>query len=124
MLNMEATLATLPAPVPDRDSLVRDLVGRLGDGGTTDHARAAVAWAIDTFVPIIVERVVADLRGVNEVAGLLSTSRAQVLRWANQQGRTDFPAPVLQLACGPHWSATTMRQWGHQSDQDHGTETS
>lgn len=90
----------------------------LGDGGTTDVARRAVDWAIERFPLMMAERTLAELVGVNEAAGLLETSRANVLRWSNGQGRTDMPDPVLTLACGPHWSVATLAEWA-SVDQDH-----
>lgn len=89
----------------------------LGDGGTTDVARRAVDWAIERFPIMTAERTLAELVGVNEAAGLLRTSRANVLRWSNGQGRTDMPDPVLTLACGPHWSRSTLAAW-IPADQD------
>lgn len=109
MLCMEQTLTR--QTLPNRDILALEVCPLLGDGGTMDHARAAVAWAIERFTPVVVERSVTDLIGVNEVAALVGTSRAQVLRWANGQGRIDFPDPVIQLGCGAHWSRTTVEQW-------------
>jgi hypothetical protein len=114
MLYMAGILTTLPT----RDDLVREVLPLLGDGGTTDVARRAVDWAIERFLPMVGERVVTELAGVNEVAGLLGTSRANVLRWSNGQGRTDMPAPVLTLSCGPHWSRSTLAAWV-PADQDH-----
>jgi predicted DNA-binding transcriptional regulator AlpA len=112
MLHMGATLTALPI----RDDLVREVLSLLGDGGTTDHARAVVAWVVNRFPPVAGDCVPTDLVGVNEVASILGTSRANVLRWSNGQGRTDFPRPVFILACGPHWSDSTVRAWKMAQD--------
>lgn len=107
--------------LPDRDILAREVCSVLGDGGTMDHARAAVAWAMKRFGPLLeapaarVERVpaalIADLVGEKEAAGIVGTTRANIKRWSNGQGRTDMPDPVLVLDCGPHWSGATLRKW-------------
>lgn len=107
--------------LPDRDILAREVCSVLGDGGTMDHARAAVAWAMRRFGPLLeapaarVERVpaalIADLVGEKEAAGIVGTTRANIKRWSNGQGRTDMPDPVLVLDCGPHWSGATLRKW-------------
>lgn len=107
--------------LPDRDILAREVCSVLGDGGTMDHARAAVAWAMKRFGPLLeapaarVERVpaalIADLVGEKEAAGIVGTTRANIKRWSNGQGRTDMPDPVLVLDCGPHWSGATLRRW-------------
>lgn len=107
---MDATL-TAPTALPDRDSLARELVFRLGDGGTMDQARAAVDWAIERFMPVVAERILSDLVGVREAASLIGQPRAVLLRWANGQGRTDMPEPVLTLDCGAHWSRTVLTKW-------------
>lgn len=107
--------------LPDRDILAREVCSVLGDGGTMDHARAAVDWAMRRFGPLLeapaarVERVpaalIADLVGEKEAAGIVGTTRANIKRWSNGQGRTDMPDPVLVLDCGKHWSGATLRRW-------------
>jgi hypothetical protein len=125
---MDATLTE--RMLPDRDILVREVCSALGDGGTMDHARAAVDWAYRRFgslmetesarvrsaqvegvSPALIERTLADLVSVKEAAGIVGTTRANIMRWSNRHGRTDFPAPVLVLDCGPHWSRATLRRW-------------
>jgi hypothetical protein len=114
MLHMAGTLKTLPT----RDDLVREVLPLLGDGGSMEEAQTLVSWAMERFLPTVGERVLVDLVGVNEAADQIGTSRANVLRWSNGQGRTDFPEPVLTLACGPHWSRSTLAGWVPTS-QDH-----
>lgn len=119
MLSMDATSAS--QMLPDRDVLAREVCSVLGDGGTMDHARAAVAWAMRRFGPLLeapaarVERVpaalIADLVGEKEAAGIVGTTRANIKRWSNGQGRTDMPDPALVLDCGKHWSGATLRRW-------------
>lgn len=111
MLHMDA----ISPPLPDRDQLVRDVLPRLGDGGTREHAEVAVTWALDRLAPRIIEwvtqRVVGRLVGVNEAAKMIGSTRAEVLRWSNGQGRTDFPAHVLSLDCGKHWDAAVLERF-------------
>lgn len=119
--------------LPDRDVLAREVCSVLGDGGTMDHARAAVAWAmgrfgplmeataaratraqaghIERFSPALIERVLGDLVDVKGAASIVGTTRANIMRWSNHQGRTDMPDPVLVLDCGPHWSGATLQRW-------------
>jgi hypothetical protein len=87
----------------------------LGDGGTVQMAHVVVDWMVERFMPALVERVVSDLVGVREASEAIGESRASVLRWSEGNGRTDFPAPVLTLSCGKHWSRTTLTNWS----QDH-----
>lgn len=125
---MDAT--SVSQMLPDRDILAREVCSVLGDGGTMDHARAAVAWAMRRFGPLLeapaaraervrpgvlvptnTELVLADLVDVKGAAGIVGTTRANIMRWSNGQGRTDFPDPVLVLDCGKHWSGATLRKW-------------
>lgn len=111
MLCMGATSSRLP----DRDELVRDVLPRLGDGATREHAEQAVAWALDRVGSMMVEwvttQVVGNLVGVNEAAEIVGTTRANVLRWSNGQGRTDFPEPALTLSCGAHWDRKALKRF-------------
>lgn len=113
MLCMGATSSRLP----DRDELVRDVLPRLGDGATREHAEQAVTWAIQRFLPPVVETAVDRLVGVNEAAEIVGTTRANVLRWSNGQGRTDFPEPALTLSCGAHWDRTALKRFAAMNPQ-------
>lgn len=106
---MGGTLTT--HTLPDRDELVRDLLPVLGDGAGRHNAEAAVSWAIERFLPLVVFETVDRLAGVSEAATIVGTTRANVLRWSNRQGRVDFPEPVLTLACGPHWDETALKRF-------------
>ena len=97
--------------LPNRDELASEVLPLLGDGGTSDHARAAVDWAIARFLPLIVETSVGRLAGMCEVIEMTGQTRAQILRWSNGQGRTDFPDPVLSLRCGKHWDRRAIERF-------------
>lgn len=90
---------------------MREVLPLLGDGGTSDHARAAVDWAIARFLSLVVETSVGRLVGMGEVIELTGTTRAQILRWSNGEGRTDFPDPVLSLRCGNHWDRRVVEKF-------------
>lgn len=80
-----------------------ELLPVLGDGAGRHNAEAAVEWAIGAFLPVALAYALGRLRGVSEAVEIIGTTRANVLRWSNGTGRLDFPAPVITLACGPHW---------------------
>lgn len=105
----------------DRDTLVRDLLPVLGDGAGRHNAEAAVTWALDILAPLVlawtVERTVGKLAGVSEAASIVGTTRANVLRWSNGHGRTDFPAPVLTLSCGPHWADGALYDFAKENER-------
>lgn len=95
-------------PIPD---MVSEVLPLLGDGASRGNAEAVIEWALTRFPVPVGPVMVGTLVGVNEVAIRLGVTRASVLRWANGQGRTDFPAPLAILACGSHWDLNTIEEW-------------
>lgn len=132
---------------PDRDAMVREVLPRLGDGATRQTAESAVTWALEwaatRFAQVLpavrvevaesesaaradlVSRGSADrLVGVSEAASILQTSRANVLRWSNGSGRTDFPEPIVTLGCGAHWDREELERYASMDTSSESVKTS
>lgn len=97
--------------VVDEQTLTRQVLLALGNGGTMEMAQSVVAFIVSTKLPAVSPN---DLVGLAEVAKMTGRSKQTVCNWIGR-GNQGFPAPLVHLAATKVWDREQVKVWmaGH-----------
>ncbi len=95
----------------DEQTLTRQVLKALGNGGTMEMATNVVAFLNERRVPAVPP---ANLVGLAEVAEMTGRTKQAVCNWIGR-GNQGFPAPVAHLAATKVWDREQVEVWmqGH-----------
>jgi len=95
----------------DEQTLTRQVLLALGNGGTMEMAQSVVAFIVTSNLPSVAPT---DIIGLAEVAKLTGRSKQTVCNWIGR-GNQGFPAPLTVLAATKVWDKEQVLVWmaGH-----------